>query len=207
MAWRLKGTYIGTCSCSLICPCAMDGPPTGPGGVCRGAAVWHVDEGEMDGTDLSGLSYALLYYLPSNFGAGNVKMGVLIDETASQEQEQALVTILSGQAGGPFADMAALISEVQGPERAGITFSDGSAPRASIAGRGELAFEPLVGPDGSTPTTIRNALFGFAPEFTVGKGSGTATGFGGESYEQVYAETAEYEYTSETTPEQLRPRA
>jgi hypothetical protein len=180
--------------------------PHRPGGVCRGAAVWHVAEGDMDGTDLSGVSYALLYFLPSNFGAGNVKMGVLIDENASAEQEQALVTILSGQAGGPFADMAALISEVQGPERAAITFSDGAAPRASVAGVGELTFEPLVGPDGSTPTTVRNAVFGFAPEFAIGRGSGTATAFGGESYQQVYAEAAEFEYTSEMTPEQARPR-
>lgn len=206
MAWRVKGNYIGTCSCSLICPCAVDGPPTGPDGKCHGMAVWHVAEGEKDGTDLSGTSWALLYYLPSNFGAGNVKMGVVIDSAASDEQADALGAILSGEAGGPFADMASLIGEVQGPERARITFTDGATPKATVEGKGELNIEPLVGPDGSSTTTIRNAMFGFAPEYTIGKGSGQATAFGGESYEPVYAETAAYEYSSEMSSEEVRPR-
>jgi hypothetical protein len=207
MAWSLKGNYIGTCSCSLICPCAVDGPPTGPDGKCHGLAVWNISEGSMDGTDLSGLSWALSYFLPSNFGAGNVKMGITIDASASEDQEQALMSILSGQAGGPFADMAALISEVEGPERAEITFTGGDTPTATVEGKGELTFQALVGPDGSTPTTISNAMFGFAPTFRIGRSSGQATAFGGETYDAVYAETAEYEYSSETTADEIRPRA
>ncbi len=206
MTWSLKGTYIGNCSCSLICPCAVDGPPTGPDGTCRGMAVWHIDEGEMDGNDLSGLNYALLYYLESNLSAGNIKMGVVIDSAASDQQAEALGTILSGEAGGPFADFAALIGETS-TERAQISFTDGPAPRSTVEGKGELNIEPHVGPDGSTHTTISNAMFGFAPIYRIGKSSGSASGFGGEPYDAVYAETAEYEYTSETSPEEVRPRA
>ena len=206
MAWSLRGTYIGNCSCSLICPCAVDGPPTGPDGTCRGMAVWHIDQGDKDGTDLSGLNYALLYYLTDHLSAGNVSMGVVIDSAASDEQAEALGAILSGQEGGPFADFATLIGEMSGPERAEISVSDGATPRATVEGKGELTIEPHKGPDGS-PTTISNAMFGFAPVFTIGKGSGSGTGFGGESYDAVYAESAEYEYTSETSPDEIRPRA
>jgi hypothetical protein len=207
MAWKLKGTYVGNCACSLICACAVDGPPSGPDGQCYGLAVWNIAEGNLDDTDLSGLSYGLTYHLASNFGAGNVKMGVIIDSAASDDQEQALMTILSGQAGGPFADMSALIGEVEGPDRAKIDFTGGDSPRASVEGQGDLTFEPLVGPDGSTPTTVSNAMFGFAPTFRLGKASGQATAFGGQTFDAVYAEAADYEYTSETSPEEVRPRA
>ena len=206
MAWRMRGSYVGNCSCRLICPCAVDGQPTGPDGTCRGVTVWHIDEGDMDGTDLSGLSYGLYYHLDANFGAGNAKIGVVVDDAASEDQFKALAMILGGDAGGPFADMAPLIGEVDGPHRAAITYSDGDTPRATVDGRGDLAFEPLLGPDGTTPTTIRNAMFGFAPEFRVGKGTGTTTGFKGETFETVYGEAAEFEYSSEMSPEEGRPR-
>jgi hypothetical protein len=46
MAYRLSGTYVGHCDCQQVCPCAMDGPPTGRDGQCRGLLVFAIkDEG------------------------------------------------------------------------------------------------------------------------------------------------------------------
>jgi hypothetical protein len=55
----------------------------------------------------------------------------------------------------------------------------------------------VPGPEGSgTQTTVKNAPFGFAPEFRVGKSSGHSDVFDIE-FDAVYAETADYEFSSE----------
>lgn len=199
MAWKMSGTYVANCSCSLVCPCPMDGPPTGPNGVCVGNAVFQIAQGNSGDVDLSGMSWALFVTWPSNFSAGNVKAGLVVDDRASDDQAKAIERIVSGQEGGPFAEMAPLFSEFFGTERAGITFSSGEAPSASVAGKAEVGFEPHRGPDGS-PTTVKGAMFGFAPEYRIGKGSGSSNAFG-LSFEPVYGEAAEYEYASEMAGE------
>ncbi|MGH7425220.1 MAG: DUF1326 domain-containing protein, partial [Candidatus Methylomirabilales bacterium] len=119
----MAGTYVATCGCRLLCPCSVDGPPTGPGGVCRGAAVFHIHEGNLDGTDLSGVNFAFYNEWRSNLTAGGWKAAIVIDDKASEDQADALQRILGGQEGGLFADLAPLISEFLGAERASVTFS------------------------------------------------------------------------------------
>jgi hypothetical protein len=204
MAYRISGTYVVSCSCSLICPCAVDGTPTGPDNKCYGASVWHVDRGDLDGADLSDVNFALYFHLPSNLTAGNWKVRLVVDERASDDQASALERIIGGQEGGPFAEFAPLIADVA-TGRARVDFSDGDSPSGKIAGEAEIAFEPLRGPDGS-PTTVKGAMFAFAPEYKIGKSTGRSTVSGFE-YEPVYGEAAQFEYSSEMTPEQIRPRA
>lgn len=204
MAWRIAGTYVGSCSCSLICPCPTDGPPTGPDGVCKGVAVFQIGEGNFDDVDLSGTAFAFYNLFPSNLTAGNWKMGVVVDDGASDAQTAAIERILSGQEGGIFADLAPLIGEYLGTERAAITFSGGDTPSATVADRSEVRFEPLLGVDGA-PTTVKNAMFGFAPEFRIGRGPGHSEAFG-LTFEPVYGESADYEFAS-AGAESVRGRA
>jgi hypothetical protein len=196
MAWKISGTYVATCSCQLVCPCPVDGPPTGPDGQCRGALVFSIAEGDLDGTDLSGVNVGLTNHWPSNLTAGGWKMGIVVDESASDEQAAAAEKIFKGDDGGPFADFAALTEEWLGMERGKVTFSNGDKPSGSI-GDTAFTFEPLPGPEGSdTQTTVKNAAFGFAPEFRVGKASGRGNVHGIE-FDAIYAETADFEYGSE----------
>src|SRR5919201_6433096 len=167
MAYRIAGRYVAACNCQLVCPCPYDGPPTGPDGQCKGAGAFEIREGNLDGTDLSGVRWAYYIHLQSNYSAGNWKIGLVVDERASGEQAQAVERIISGQEGGPFGEMAGLIGEYAGMERARVSLSDDGA---SIGGIGEFTFEPFTGPDGS-PTTVRGAIFGFAPEFGIGRAS------------------------------------
>jgi hypothetical protein len=57
MAWTMSGTYAASCSRRLVCPCPVDGTPTGPEDQCHGAAVFHIADGEEGGPfgDLSAL--------------------------------------------------------------------------------------------------------------------------------------------------------
>jgi hypothetical protein len=196
MAWRISGTYLATCSCELLCPCPVDGPPTGPNGECHGNLVFDVTEGNLDDVDLSGTKIGLINIFPSNLSAGNWTVGVVVNDDASDEQLDAVDRIMRGQEGGPFEMFASLYGTYLGTERGEVTFSDGDTPSASIRGA-SFTFQPLPGPEGSgAQTTVKNAAFGFAPEFRVGKTSGHSDVFDIE-YDAIYAETADYEFASE----------
>jgi hypothetical protein len=196
MAWRISGTYIATCSCNLICPCPTDGPPTSADGQCRGVGVFHIADGNLDDVDLSGVDVVLVNHFPSNLTAGGWKLGIVVGDGASDEQANAVETIIKGDQGGPFEEFAALTDEWMGMERGSVSFSDGDRPTGSVAGV-DFTFEPLPGPEGSdSETTVRNAAFGFAPEFRVGKSSGHFNVHGIE-FDAIYGETADYEFASE----------
>jgi hypothetical protein len=196
MAWKISGTYVANCSCNLVCPCPVDGPPTSPDGQCHGVGVLHVAVGNLDDTDLSGVTFALVNLWPSNLTAGNWKFGVVVDEGASDEQASAVERIIKGEDGGAFEEFAALTEEWLGMERAPVSFSGGDQPSGSI-GDSSLTFEPLPGPEGSnTQTTVKNAMFGFAPEFRIGRAPGRMSALGIE-FDAIYGETADYEFSSE----------
>jgi hypothetical protein len=205
MAYTIKGTYAAVCNCKLLCPCPVDGTPTGDGDQCHGVAVFQVREGGLDSTDLSGVSFALFNHFPSNLTAGNWKVGIAVDESASDEQAQAVERIVSGQEGGPFGEFVPLIGEFTGMQRGRVTMSDGDSPSGSVAGIGDFGIELLRGPDGS-PTKVTGAMFAFAPEYKVGKGSGKIEVFG-SSYDARYAETADFEYSTEMAEGAVHPRA
>lgn len=192
MAYRLAGTYVAHCDCMQLCPCAVDGPPTGRDGQCRGLLVHEVKDGNLDGVDLSGVLVAMAYMAPSNISAGNLKIGIVVDGQASDEQAEALGRIFKGEAGGMFGEFAPLFGEWLGVDRADISFSDGEEPSARI-GDVEVNFTAFRGGDGGV-TTVSNAMFGFAPVFTLGRSSGTS-GLFGESFEASYGEAAEFEYS------------
>lgn len=192
MAYRLSGTYVGHCDCQQICPCAMDGPPTGKDGECRGLLVFAVKDGNLDDLDLSDVKVAMGYMAPSNISAGNLKLGVVVDAGASDEQADALGRIFKGDEGGMFGEFVPLVGEWLGVERAPISFSDGDEPSAKI-GDTDVNFTAYRGQDGN-PTTASNAPFAFAPVFTLGTSSGRS-GVLGQDFDASYGEAAEFEYT------------
>ena len=54
MAWQLEGTYFENCSCDMVCPCTTSGL-TMPADQdrCRVVLAFHVDQGEVEGVDVS----------------------------------------------------------------------------------------------------------------------------------------------------------
>jgi hypothetical protein len=191
MAYRVAGTYVAHCDCRQICPCAVDEPPTAPDGTCHGLIVANVREGDLDGADLSGVNVVLSYSAPGKLSDGDLRLGLIVDESASDEQADALERIFSGKEGGMFEQFAALTGEWLGVERASISFSDGDEPSARV-GEVDVKFQAFRDGEGNL-TTTRNAAFGLAPEFTLGKSSGRSGVFG-DSFEAGYGEAAEFEW-------------
>ena len=124
MSWNLTGSYIETCSCELMCPCNLSMDHGATYDFCRVSLIFNIREGEVDGTDIGGLKVAVVGDTPKVMTEGNWRLGVFVDETASDEQMDKLVQVFSGQLGGPMAALSPLVGEILGVERAPIEVVD-----------------------------------------------------------------------------------
>ena len=124
MAWNLSGTYFETCSCDLLCPCIVTMDHGATHDYCRITLVFNLTHGEIEGTDVSGRKVVLIADSPKVMTEGNWRLGLFIDERASDEQLDKLTKVFAGQLGGPMAALAPLVGEVLGVERAAIDIDD-----------------------------------------------------------------------------------
>jgi hypothetical protein len=124
MSWNLKGSYRETCSCELMCPCNMSMDHGATYDFCRVTLVFDIREGQVDGVDIAGLRVAAIADTPKVMTEGNWRLGVFVDERASDEQFEKLVQVFTGQIGGPMAGLGPLVGEMLGVERAPIEVSD-----------------------------------------------------------------------------------
>ena len=111
--WRLKGMVLIACNCDYGCPGKFNARPTT--GECEGNWNWHVEDGQYGGTRLDGLTFSAAIDWPGAIHEGNGEALILIDERADEAQRQAIQTLLSGAAGGPWAIIASTITKVHGP--------------------------------------------------------------------------------------------
>jgi hypothetical protein len=131
MAYQIAGDYFETCSCDYVCPCIltnMGGQPTK--GWCNFAMVFQIQKGTLDSVKLDGLSFAAVGHAPEIMGKGNWSVGLIIDDRASDEQKQAIITIASGQAGGPPAILTTVIGKFLGVESRPIQFTKNGLRRS-----------------------------------------------------------------------------
>jgi hypothetical protein len=120
MRYELEGRLLEVCTCDVLCPCWVGEDPDG--GVCIGAVTYHVDRGMVEGIDVENLTVTMLNFIPGNILKGNWRTVIYVDERATPEQEQALVSAFTGKLGGPLADVYQLVGEFLGVERAPVTF-------------------------------------------------------------------------------------
>jgi hypothetical protein len=120
MSWSISGAYVETCSCEVICPCYASFDQGATYDFCRVTLVFDVREGDVDGTDVGGLTVVAIADTPKVMTEGNWRLGLFVDERATDEQMKKLVDVFSGQLGGPMAGLIPLVGEVLGVERAQI---------------------------------------------------------------------------------------
>jgi hypothetical protein len=148
MSWQLSGTYFENCNCNMVCPCttsALTVPADNDR--CRVVLAFHVDSGEVEGVDVSGLTVGVLGDTPPVMADGDWRVGVFMDEAASQEQADKLGAVFSGQLGGPMELLAPLIGENLGVEVVPIDYADdGRRHRVKIGDFVEIEIEDFVPP-------------------------------------------------------------
>src|SRR5438874_13266483 len=97
MSWSLKGSYIETCSCELMCPCNLSFDHGATYDFCRVTLVFRITEGDVEGTDIGGRTVAIIADTPKVMTEGNWRLGVFIDEAATDGQFDQLVKVFTGR--------------------------------------------------------------------------------------------------------------
>ena len=120
MAWNISGSYFETCSCNVVCPCTASLTLGATLERCRVTLVFHVKDGQVDGTDVAGLTVAAIADTPKVMTEGNWRLGVFIDAKATDEQAEKLGAVFSGELGGPMGGLVPLIGESLGVQRVPI---------------------------------------------------------------------------------------
>src|SRR4051812_116810 len=145
MAWKLDGTYFETCSCDVVCPCTTSFALGADYDYCRVVLVFHVADGEVEGTDVSGLTVAAIADTPKVMSDGNWRLGVFIDAAASDEQAEKLGGVFSGALGGPMEALGPLVGENLGVQRAAIDVNeDGLVHSIKIGEEVDVEIEDVV---------------------------------------------------------------
>jgi hypothetical protein len=166
-AWNLEGDYFESCNCDVACPCVFLSDPTH--GNCTVLIGWHVVRGKSGRESLAGLNFAIAAITPGNMLKTKWEVAVYIDEKATPGQRKALESIVSGQAGGPFASLSPLIGKVVGVRYAPIEFrADGKKRSLQIGSVAEMNSEAIAGPDG-VEVKIAGAPLLTTPEVTVAR--------------------------------------
>ena len=182
MAWSLQGTYFETCSCEVVCPCTASLSLGADYDRCRAMLVFNVVEGNVEGTDVSGLKVAEIADTPKMMTDGNWRLGVFIDAAASDEQAAKLGAVFGGQLGGPMEALGPLVGENLGVERASIDVSeDGLHHSVKIGDSIDFEIEDVVsfGVESGQPARLVGIFHPASSELTIAKATRSRiSGFG-----------------------------
>ena len=161
--WNIRGPQIATCNCAWGCPCQFNGLPTH--GDCRAAVAMQIEKGHFGAVSLDGLKWVGLFAWPRAIHEGNGEALAIIDERATEEQRNALLTILSGKEQEPgatyFNVFASTITKMNEPLFRPINFeADVSActGRFSVDGIVNSHAGPVRNPVNRAPHRVKVTL-------------------------------------------------
>jgi hypothetical protein len=170
MSWKLDGSYFETCSCDVICPCTASLGFGATKDRCKATLVFHIKRGDVEGTDVSGLTVAAVVDTPKVMSDGDWRLGVVIDEAASDEQAEKLGAVFSGALGGPMEALGALIGENLGVERLPIEVQENGHKHSVVIGDAvDFEIEDIVpfGSETGEPARLTGIFHPAGSELTV----------------------------------------
>jgi hypothetical protein len=185
MAWKLEGTYFENCSCEMPCPCTVSFDAGADYDRCEVLLAFNVESGEVDGVDVSGRTVALVADSPKVMTEGNWKVGVILDDGASDEQAEKLGAVFSGQMGGPMAALAPLIGEMVGVERMPVEYAnDGLRHRYQAGDDVAVEVEDIVpfGVESGEPARLEGVFHPAGSTLTIARGQSSKVSAFGMSF-------------------------
>jgi hypothetical protein len=153
---------------------------------CRLLLVFHIKDGEVEGVDVSGLTVAAITETPKVMTEGNWRLGVFIDEAASDEQAEKLGGVFSGALGGPMEALGPLVGENLGVQRAPIEVrEDGLTHSVKIGDAVDFEIEDIVGfgVESGEPARIVGIFHPAGPDLTIAHATRSQIDAFGISYE------------------------
>jgi hypothetical protein len=172
MAWSIEGRYFENCSCEVVCPCTASLALGADYDNCRVALVFHIDSGDVEGVDVSGLTVAAVAESGKYMNEGNWKLGVLMDEAASDEQAEKLGAVFSGQLGGPMEALGPLIGQQLGVERVAMEFSsEDGHHKLTVGDLGQVEVDDVVpfGSESGEPAKLADVFHPAGSTLTISK--------------------------------------
>ena len=157
--WSIRGEYMESCNCEVLCPCLL-GPRDERGsalarpteGHCDVPMIFHIHDGHYGGARLDGVKIGLMIYTPGAMGLGDWTFGLYLDERATAEQRDASEKIFSGEGGGVVGRFFKPLIKERLPNRVARMEigRDGRKGWASIPGVLDVEYEGILGWDGAT---------------------------------------------------------
>jgi len=152
--WRIKAREFANCNCAYGCPCQFNALPTH--GTCEAAIGFQIDEGHFGDVKLDGVRAAGIYKWPGPVHEGDGEMLLIVDESASDAQRDALVRIMKGEETEPMTTVwsvyTAMSSKIFDPLFLPIEFTVDVESRTArlvvpgiIDGIGEPIRNPVTG--------------------------------------------------------------
>jgi hypothetical protein len=182
VSWNVTGSYFETCSCNVVCPCTASFALGATLDRCKVTLVFNVHSGNVEGTDVGGLTVAAIVDTPKVMSDGNWRMGVFIDAAASDEQAEKLGGVFSGALGGPMGALGPLVSENLGVQRAPIqVHEDGLRHSVRIGDAVDFEIEDVVpfGVETGQPAKLTGIFHPAGSELTVARATRSKiNGFG-----------------------------
>ncbi|MEY2534535.1 MAG: hypothetical protein QOF29_2445 [bacterium] len=160
MAYRLEGTYLESCNCDVACPCGASNlvlPATNER--CQVLLAFHIDEGDVDGVEVADTTVAMLADTPAQMSDGGWRVGLFLDEAASDEQREKLGAVFGGAQGGPPALFASLLGEMLGVEVTPIEFrDDGRRHTVRIGDAADIEIEDFAGAEEGSVMELHGSM-------------------------------------------------
>jgi hypothetical protein len=169
-----------------VCPCTASLSLGATNDYCRVVLVFNIEEGEVEGVDVGGLTVAAVAETPKVMTDGNWRLGVFMDAAASDEQAEKLGGVFSGALGGPMEALGPLIGENLGVERAPIEVrEDGLTHSVKIGDAVDFEIEDVVpfGVESGRPAQLVGIFHPAGSELTVAHATRSQIDAFGISYE------------------------
>jgi hypothetical protein len=156
-AWWARGLLFENCSCTVVCPGHIHFSQKCTYDRCKGYWAMQIDEGAFGSVSLAGIRAVVVFDSPQTMLEGNWTRIHLVDESATEEQRQALETILNGKAGGPWEVLARFVGTQLPTRYLPIRYEEeGRVKRVVIDGVLQGDIKEIKGRDQDEPVRFEN---------------------------------------------------
>jgi hypothetical protein len=153
---------------------------------CRVTLVFNIRNGDIEGTDIAGRRVVMIADTPKVMTDGNWRLGLYVDDGASDEQFDKLVKVFGGQLGGPMGALGPLVGEVLGVERAAIEVDeDGLLHSVRVGDTIDFEVEDIVpfGVETGEPVRFHGMFHPVGSDLTMAEAKRSRINAFGISYE------------------------
>ena len=149
--WNIQGPMLTSCTCDFGCPCQFNALPTR--GYCHACVGMKITKGHFGSVKLDGVAWAMVAKWPKAIHEGNGEGLVVVSESSSPEQRDAVLKILTGQETTPGATVfnvfAGTMTKLHEPRfgRVEIEADMGKARGTiKVSGVTDVRLEPIKNP-------------------------------------------------------------